>query len=81
MNLDPKNHSLPETFHGFRFVKPDVLEHSLSNGLHERETFQVPDTGKSSSFVELSDWQLWGTGKSAWYVISRCKLQVKELFD
>jgi hypothetical protein len=71
MNLDPANFPQPNEFRGFRFVDPQVLERSLSGTLPIPEAFQKPDPGKVSDFTELSDWQLWGTGRSAWYVVWR----------
>jgi len=65
MNLDPQNWSNPEQFHGFRFVESNVLKRSLGEDSGTGK-FKIPDLGKSSGFVDLSDWQLWGTGRSSW---------------
>ncbi|RYP09153.1 hypothetical protein DL765_008544 [Monosporascus sp. GIB2] len=78
MNLDPANYSRVDEFHGFRFVPPEILESSLSGVSSSPHKFQTPDPEKSSTFVELSDWQLWGTGKSActgrWYAAAMIKI-------
>ncbi|RYP56149.1 hypothetical protein DL771_012094 [Monosporascus sp. 5C6A] len=78
MNLDPANYSRVDEFHGFRFVPREILESSLSGVSSPPHKFQTPDPEKSSTFVELSDWQLWGTGKSActgrWYAAAMIKI-------
>ncbi|KAI1413292.1 cytochrome P450 [Hypoxylon sp. FL1857] len=80
MNLDPANYSKAGEFHGFRFVEPDVLEHYFPASSPSSGKFQKPDPGKSSEFIDLSDWQLWGTGKSActgrWYASAAIKVML-----
>ncbi|KAI1194760.1 cytochrome P450 [Nemania serpens] len=78
MNLDPSNYAQATEFHGFRFVEPSILESALSQQrVPPRDNFQVPAPGKPSQFVDLSDWQLWGTGKSSclgrWYASAAIK--------
>jgi hypothetical protein len=69
MNTDSANFIHANTFYGFRFVKSEVLEEAarflpaLSN---PTESFTIPEAGKASNYVELSDWQQWGTGRCAW---------------
>lgn len=70
MNTDPSNFNKAQEFYGFRFVKPEVLAQAEQNlaGLSSspNESFVIPQAGKASSFIELSDWQQWGTGRCAW---------------
>ncbi|KAK8051626.1 GMC oxidoreductase [Apiospora rasikravindrae] len=66
MNLDPRKWSQAGEFHGFRFVSPQVLECALADASSSSgSTFHIPNPMESSKFVDLHDWQLWGTGKSA----------------
>lgn len=66
MNLDPVNYANVQDFHGFRFVNSDLFNNYRVKDSFLSDRFQIPELGKSSQFVGLSDWQLWGTGKSAW---------------
>ncbi|GAB1318482.1 Cytochrome P450 monooxygenase AtmP [Madurella fahalii] len=59
MSLDATYYTNPGEFHGFRFVAPELLADL------QHTSFQVPQPGKTSTFTEVSDWQLWGTGKCA----------------
>ncbi|KAI1423599.1 cytochrome P450 [Xylaria sp. FL1777] len=80
MNLDPANYSRVNEFHGFRFVESEVLERAFSWDSSLPDTFEIPEPGKASQFVELSDWQLWGTGRSAcigrWYASAAIKVML-----
>ncbi|KAI1331512.1 cytochrome P450 [Xylariaceae sp. FL0255] len=79
LNLDPANYAQANEFRGFRFVEPRVLEQFFSESSRalESDSFQIPEPGKVSQFIELSDTQLWGTGKSActgrWYASAAIK--------
>ena len=69
MNMDPANFVNAHDFYGFRFVKPEVLaeaEKNIPALSNSNEEFQIPEPGKSSNYIELSDWQQWGTGRCAW---------------
>jgi cytochrome P450 len=74
MNVDSTYYSDPTQFHGFRFVRPEVLD-KASKTLSG--SFTIPEGQEPSEFTELSDWQLWGTGKSSctgrWYASSAIK--------
>ncbi|KAI0535045.1 cytochrome P450 [Xylaria digitata] len=79
VSLDPANYAQANEFRGFRFVEPDVLNRFFSEDGRSliSSSFQIPEPGKSSQFIELSDSQLWGTGKSActgrWYASAAIK--------
>ncbi|KAI0160702.1 cytochrome P450 [Xylariaceae sp. FL1272] len=84
MNLDPANYAQASEFRGFRFVEPCVLESFVTEHkgkLNPDELipdgFCILEPGKASRFVDLSDWQQWGTGKSActgrWYASAAIK--------
>lgn len=64
MNVDSTHYSDPTQFHGFRFVRPEVLDKASKTF---SGAFKIPEGQEPSDFTELSDWQLWGTGKSSWY--------------
>lgn len=55
-----------DEFHGFRFAPPSAIESLSTLSDDSSASFQVPEPGKLSSFADISDWQLWGTGKCAW---------------
>ncbi|KAI0096705.1 cytochrome P450 [Nemania sp. FL0031] len=80
MNLDPANYACTNEFYGFRFVEPQVLERAFSVDSPLPDNFKIPEPGKASQFVELSDWQLWGTGRSAcigrWYASAIIKVML-----
>ncbi|KAJ8132332.1 hypothetical protein O1611_g1292 [Lasiodiplodia mahajangana] len=80
MNLDPANYACTNEFYGFRFVEPQVLERIFSPDSSLPDSFKIPEPGKASQFVELSDWQLWGTGRSAcigrWYASAVIKVML-----
>ncbi|TGO13200.1 hypothetical protein BTUL_0074g00060 [Botrytis tulipae] len=61
MHRDPAYYAKSSEFHGFRFVEP-----SLYRTIQETTKFEIPELGKSSEFVSVPDWQLWGTGRIAW---------------
>ena len=63
MMRDPANFSQSHEFHGFRFVDPALLASFKSSEFHR------PQPGASSQLTDLAGWQLWGTGRMAWYVI------------
>lgn len=64
MHHDSAYYAKSSEFHGFRFVEP-----SLYRNILEATNFEIPELGKSSEFVSVPDWQLWGTGRIAWWVI------------
>ncbi|KAG8162289.1 hypothetical protein KVR01_008054 [Diaporthe batatas] len=81
MNTDSANFVHPNDFYGFRFVQPEVLAQAesllaLSSPVTEGK-FNIPEPGKSSKYIELSDWQQWGTGRCActgrWYASALIK--------
>ncbi|KAF7923965.1 hypothetical protein EAE99_006626 [Botrytis elliptica] len=61
MHHDSAYYAKSSEFHGFRFVEP-----SLYRNILEATNFEIPELGKSSEFVSVPDWQLWGTGRIAW---------------
>jgi cytochrome P450 len=69
MNTDPDNYVKAQSFMGFRFVKPEDLEQAekvLPALSSQDERFAIPEMGRASNYIELSDWQQWGTGRCAW---------------
>lgn len=72
MNTDPANFAKATDFYGFRFVKPEVLEQAvqtldaLSSPSSTQDNLTIPESGKASNYIELSDWQQWGTGRCSW---------------
>ncbi|KAI1824544.1 cytochrome P450 [Xylaria intraflava] len=80
MNLDSAHYASANEFHGFRFVEPEVLARAFSRDSSLPDSFKIPEPGKASQFVELSDWQLWGTGRSAcigrWYASAAIKVML-----
>lgn len=63
MMLDARHYTAPLEFQGFRFVDPSVLEKYFP-GATGRAISQLQ--GVPSNFTDIGDWQLWGTGRSAW---------------
>ena len=61
MMSDARYYTDPLQFQGFRFVDPKLLDKQLSAVSGHRVPQQAP-----SSFTDVNDWQLWGTGRSAW---------------
>ncbi|EXU99694.1 cytochrome P450 [Metarhizium robertsii] len=66
MNRNPETWAKADEFYGFRFVKP--------------ESFTIPEAGKASEYINLSDWQQWGTGKASctgrWYAAAAIKTMI-----
>ncbi|KAM0460019.1 hypothetical protein ACHAO4_002147 [Trichoderma viride] len=60
MMLDARYYTAPQEFQGFRFVDSSILKNTLASDL----VSQVQ--GTPSNFTDIGDWQLWGTGRSAW---------------
>jgi hypothetical protein len=60
MMLDARYYTAPQEFQGFRFVDPSILNNKLAGDI----VSQVQ--GTPSNFTDIGDWQLWGTGRSAW---------------
>lgn len=61
MMLDARYYTDPLKFQGFRFVEPTVLNEQFSGISGGGFPQEAP-----SSFTDINDWQLWGTGRSAW---------------
>jgi cytochrome P450 len=64
----PAHFQAADEFHGFRFVEPAHLVQALGE---EPSDFGIVKSQETSEFTEISDWQLWGTGRGAcpgrWY--------------
>ncbi|KAL6876964.1 cytochrome P450 [Trichoderma novae-zelandiae] len=60
MMSDARYYTDPLQFQGFRFVDPKRLDKQLSALSGHRVPQEAP-----SSFTDVNDWQLWGTGRSA----------------
>ncbi|KAJ3579133.1 hypothetical protein NPX13_g1438 [Xylaria arbuscula] len=59
MAADPTYYADPLEFHGFRFVKPELLNEQLT------KAFRAAKPKRESQLTNIDDWQLWGTGRCA----------------
>lgn len=61
MMADARYYADPQKFQGFRFVDPNLLDKKVSRISGDGVPQETP-----SKFTDITDWQLWGTGRSAW---------------
>jgi hypothetical protein len=59
---DARNYARPLEFHGFRHVDAATLLAANNTG-----SFESPEPEKASPITDINDWQIWGTGRMAWY--------------
>ncbi|KAK3385913.1 cytochrome P450 [Podospora didyma] len=55
----------PDEFHGFRFANPSLLASAAEKNLIPAGLVPELTNSAASAFTDISDWQLWGTGKCA----------------
>lgn len=63
MMLDARYYTAPQEFQGFRFVDPRILEKRFPG---RPSDVASKLQGTPSNFTDIGDWQLWGSGRSAW---------------
>jgi hypothetical protein len=61
MMRDPENWTRPLEFYGFRHVAPEILA-----SLGAPSSFESPQPEKALPITDVTEWQVWGTGRMAW---------------
>ena len=61
MMRDEANWTQALEFHGFRHVDPTILA-----AMDSDSTFQSPQPEKALPITDVTEWQVWGTGRMAW---------------
>jgi hypothetical protein len=69
MMRDPANYTDPLKFDGFRFVDPErlaAIDEVSSRSVESDLKAGISHSGKDSRLTDVTDWQVWGTGRMAW---------------